>query len=113
VVSEHAARGAYQNKVEVLRDPSHTRAVPLSEMLALFAAVGLEVENVYSAMLVPGVQQWLATTQAPDDRAQQVYALLEHDEHHDVSGMRPFRRDGGLCFIQHTAAVIGRKLMIG
>jgi len=113
VVSEHAARGAYQHKVEVLRDPSHTRAVPLSEMLALFAAVGLEVENVYSAMLVPGVQQWLATTQAPDDRAQQVYALLEHDEHHDVSGMRPFRRDGGLCFIQHTAAVIGRKLMIG
>ena len=46
VVSEHPERAAYQNRFENLRDPSHTRAFPLSQLLALFAATGLEVENV-------------------------------------------------------------------
>jgi len=41
IVSEFPARAAYQNRFEQLRDTSHTRALPLSELLALFTACGL------------------------------------------------------------------------
>jgi len=39
--SEDTAKAAAFNRLELLRDPSHTRALPLSEMKALFAAAGL------------------------------------------------------------------------
>jgi ubiquinone/menaquinone biosynthesis C-methylase UbiE len=46
VVSEHPERAAFHNHLEHLRDPSHTAALPLSRVLRLFAAAGLEVEQV-------------------------------------------------------------------
>src|SRR5580700_487274 len=39
--SEDKAKAAAFNRLELLRDPSHTRALPLSEMQALFAAAGV------------------------------------------------------------------------
>src|SRR5689334_10850742 len=38
IASEHANRAVYHNHVETLRDPSHVRALPLSELLRLIAA---------------------------------------------------------------------------
>ncbi|MGH2387502.1 MAG: class I SAM-dependent methyltransferase [Chloroflexota bacterium] len=110
VVSEHTARGAYQNRVETLRDSSHVRALPLSELLILFAREGLEVEAVYTSQLTPVVEQWIANAHTPPERASEVRELVEDDEKSDLSGMRPFRRAGQLAFTQRTGAVIGRKL---
>jgi SAM-dependent methyltransferase len=42
-------KAAAFNRVEVLRDPSHVRALPLAEHLALFAAAGLPAPDVLSA----------------------------------------------------------------
>src|SRR5207302_2918195 len=56
VVSEHPARAAYQNRFEQLRDPSHTRALPIIEFIALFTACGLEVEQVYTDELTPALE---------------------------------------------------------
>jgi ubiquinone/menaquinone biosynthesis C-methylase UbiE len=53
VVSEYLDRAAYQNQFEQLRDPSHTRALPISEFLRLFSTCGLEVEQVYTDDLTP------------------------------------------------------------
>ena len=108
--SEHPARAAYQNRFEHLRDPSHTRAYPLSEMLGLFRAAGLEIEQVGSGRLTPEVEEWLARAYTPPAQAAETRALIEADERDDLSGCRPFRLDGKLHFTQHTAIVVGRKL---
>lgn len=110
VVSEYPARAAFQNSFEQLRDPSHTRALPISEFLALFTTGGLEVEQVYTDYLTPAVEQWLANAQTPDDQAGKVRAMLEQDELHDLSGTHPYRQNGAVYFRQRTAAFVGRKL---
>jgi SAM-dependent methyltransferase len=110
VVSEHPPRAAYQNRFENLRDLSHTRAYPLSALLALFTAEGLEIEGVHSGQMVQDVERWLANAHTPPDRAAEARALIEGDAADDRSGTRPYRTDGRLYFVQHTATVVGRKL---
>ena len=108
--SELPARADYQNRFERLRDRSHTRALPLSGLLGLFAARRLEVERVQTDVLVPSLERWLANAHTPPDDADEVRRLLEADERDDLSGCRPFRRDGELAFHQRTAILVGRTL---
>ena len=106
---ENRERAARCNRIEQLRDTSHTRALALSELIAMMGRAGLEVERVHSERLNTDMECWLASAQTPPDRAAEVRQLLEADIRADVSGMRPFVRDGALHFIQRTAAVVCRK----
>jgi SAM-dependent methyltransferase len=110
--SEHPERAAYQNRWESLRDPSHVRALPLSELLQLFRDAGLEIKWVTTVDdVIPDVERWLATTQTPSDRAAEVRRMLNDDRVHDLSGTRPFLdADGCLRFHARAAIVSGRKL---
>jgi len=110
IVSEHPERAAYQNRFENLRDESHTRALPLSALLQLFAGAGLEVEAVQTGTLEQNLDDWLVRAGTPPDRAAQVRALIERDAAEDLSGTRPLRRNGSFVFTQRTAIVVGRPL---
>ncbi len=109
--SEHPDRAAYHDRWEILRDPSHVRAIPLSELLQLFRNAGLEIECVTTHDdLTPEVERWLATTQTPPDRAAEVRRLLKEDSLHDLSGTRPFHdATGQLHFHARTAILAGRR----
>ena len=108
--SEVPERAAFQDQFERLRDPSHTRALSLSALARLFGACALEIETAYSSEVVQPVEYWMSYSHTPPDRAAQVRALFARDEKEDLSGARPFRRDGELFFIQKTVALIARKL---
>ncbi len=110
VVSEHPDRGAYQNRFERLRDRSHTQALSLSELVRLFTSAGLEMERVYTDVLTPEVERWLANAQTPPDIAAEARAMIERDAAQDLSGARPFYRNGSLYFTQHSGALVGRRL---
>jgi ubiquinone/menaquinone biosynthesis C-methylase UbiE len=109
--SEHSARAAYQDRWEILRDPSHVRALPLSELLHIFRDAGLEIETVNTADdLCPEVERWMATTKVPAERAAEMRLLLEDDLQHDLSGTRPFRNGAGQMFFHaRTVILSGRK----
>jgi 2-polyprenyl-3-methyl-5-hydroxy-6-metoxy-1,4-benzoquinol methylase len=110
--SELPERAAYQDRWEILRDPSHVRTLALSELLQLFRDAGLETDSVTTADdLTPEVERWLATTKTPADRAAEIRRLLEEDRLHDRSGSRPFQDAAGrLCFHARTAILAGRKV---
>lgn len=110
IASEHPARAAYHNQVEILRDPSHVRALPLSELLRLFAEASLEVEAVQTDGRPQIAERWLANAQTPAERAAEARLLLERDAAQDLSGMRPIRQDGQLVFAHRMAVVVGRRL---
>ena len=113
VVSEHPERAAFHNRLENLRDPSHTAAMPLSRLLTLFAATGLEVERVQSGIFPQSLERWLQNAQTPADKASQVRDMVDRDAAEDLSGLYPFRnQDNQWCFTQHTAVVVGRKLRL-
>jgi len=110
VTSEHRDRADYQNHVERLRDPSHTRALAPSELIGLFTAAGLEIERLYSGEAVQALELWLANSQTPPDPAAQVRALIERDAGEDRSGMRPYQKDGQWFFRHVTLAVVARRI---
>jgi len=110
VSSEHRARGDYHNHFERLRDPSHTRALAPTELLALFTAAGLELERLYSGELLQNLERWLANSQTPPDRADEVRRMIERDGREDLSGTRPYLEAGQWFFRQPTLAVVARKL---
>ena len=109
--SEHAERAKYQDRWEKLRDPSHVRALPLSEHLLLLRDAGLETDAVKTFDdLCPEVERWLATTKALPERAEEVRRLLEEDRQHDLSGTQPYQdATGRLYFHARTAILTGRR----
>src|ERR1700736_4560899 len=109
--SEHPERAAYQDRWEILRDPSHVRTLPLSELLHLFRDAGLETETVSTADdLCPEIERWIATTKVTAERAAEIRLLLEDDLQHDLSGTRPFRNAAGQMFFHaRTVILSGRK----
>ncbi|MFI5352755.1 MAG: class I SAM-dependent methyltransferase [Candidatus Binatales bacterium] len=115
IASEHPERAEYHNRFERLRDTSHTRALPLSELVKTMAAAGLEIVRFHSDRIVNPVELWIANAQTAPDRAEQTRAMLEEDLRRDLSGTHPFRndRDGQLYFTHRIATVIGRKLARG
>ena len=110
--SEHPERAAYQDRWEILRDPSHVRTLALTDLLQLFRDVGLEVDFVATADdLTPEVERWMATTKTAPERAAEIRRLLEDDRQYDLSGTRPFQdATGRLYFHARTAIVTGRKV---
>lgn len=110
--SEFPERSAYQDRWEILRDPSHVRTLPISELLRLFSEAGLETDAVTTADdLTPEVERWLATTKASAERAAEVRRLLEEDRRQDLSGTRPFQdATGQLFFHARTVILAGRKV---
>ncbi len=110
IASEHPERAAYHNRFEILRDPSHTRALPLSEHLHRFAELGLEVEVVRTDVIVQDLERWLANAQTPADRAADVRRLIERDAAEDLSGTTPFLEAGRWRFVHRSGTVVGRKL---
>ena len=111
IVSEFPARGAYQNRFEQIRDTSHTRALPLSELLALFTACGLEIDQVITDLQAMPLEKWLENAHTSPERAAQVRELFEQDEQQDLSGTHPFHREGTVYFYQRIATCIARKIV--
>jgi ubiquinone/menaquinone biosynthesis C-methylase UbiE len=110
--SEHPERAAYQDRWEILRDPSHVRTLALTDLLQLFRDVRLEVDFVATADdLTPEVERWMATTKTTPERAAEIRKLLDDDRQHDLSGTKPFQdATGRLYFHARTVIVTGRKV---
>jgi len=109
-LSEIPERARYANHIERLRDPSHTRALALSEFMQMFARAGIEIQRRYSDELASDLESWLQTAQTGSGEVAEVHQLLRDDMEKDLSGMRPFFHEGRLHFFQRTIAIIGRKL---
>lgn len=112
VVSEHADRAEYQNQFERLRHPSHAQALPISRFLSLFTDVGLEVEDIRMTRITQAVDSWLRNAGTPADRAVEVRELMKRDAEEDLSGTRPFWKDGQWLFTHRSAITVGRKPLI-
>ncbi|MGI9103934.1 MAG: class I SAM-dependent methyltransferase [Terriglobales bacterium] len=108
--SEDPERAEFHHRVQRLRDSSHTRALPLSELTIMFGKHGLEIETIYTSALVHKLDDWLDAAHTPPDKAAEVREIFTRDERENLSCMSPFRRDGELWFRDKTVALVARKL---
>ena len=70
--SEITEESAYHDLVERLRDPSHTRALPLSELAQMLGLAGLEIDKVETLDYEQDVEDWIARAEQSADDAKQV-----------------------------------------
>jgi ubiquinone/menaquinone biosynthesis C-methylase UbiE len=110
VVSEHTERGEYQNRFERLRDPPHTHALPISEMIQIVTDQGIEIDHLETGSVVQNVTDWLSNAETPQQQATDARAMIRKDADEDLSGTRPFWRNDELHFTQQTAIVAGHLL---
>jgi hypothetical protein len=90
-VPEDPRVAALNNRIERVRDASHTRALARTEFEELFAAVGLRVLDTYEEAQLQSFDQWmLVAGSGPGDRRyEETRRLLEQSIRDDSAGFHP------------------------
>jgi ubiquinone/menaquinone biosynthesis C-methylase UbiE len=102
--SEDKAKAAAFNRLELLRDPSHTRALPLSEMKAVFAAAGLGEPRVQFSELRDVVSNLLARSYPNPGDDKKIIAMFRASAADDSLGI-PVRLDGEAIHYAYPVAI--------
>jgi len=103
--SEDQAKAAAFNRLELLRDPSHTRALPLSELKSNFAAAGLGEPSVRFTELRDVASNLLARSYPnPGDEAK-IIAMFRASASDDSLGI-PVRLDGEAIHYAYPVAIV-------
>jgi SAM-dependent methyltransferase len=103
--AEEAAKAAAFNRLELLRDPSHTRALPLSEMKRIFAEAGLGKPRVSFTELRDVVSNLLARSYPnPGDEAR-IIEMFRASAVNDSLGI-PVRLDGEAIHYAYPVAIV-------
>jgi ubiquinone/menaquinone biosynthesis C-methylase UbiE len=106
VTADDAAVAERHNRLERLRDPSHTRALTLDELTGRVREAGLAVERALSRSVEMDAGRWLEMTRTPPAARREITAAFQAElDGGPPTGMRPLRRQGRLWF-HHTWAVL-------
>jgi ubiquinone/menaquinone biosynthesis C-methylase UbiE len=99
-----------QNHLERLRDPSHTRMLPLDELADLVGGTDVEFRDVERSL-----EPWLAQSQTGAEAAEEIRAALRADlAGGEPTGFRPRQVGGDPRFLHTMASVIaGGTLLPG
>ena len=103
--SEDKAKAAAFNRLELLRDPSHTRALPLSELKSLFAAVGLGEPQVRFTELRDVVSNLLARSYPNPGDDLKIVEMFKASASDDSLGI-PVRLDGEAIHYAYPVAIV-------
>jgi ubiquinone/menaquinone biosynthesis C-methylase UbiE len=105
LASEDPKKAAEFNRLERLRDPSHTRALALSEHRALFLAAGLGEPRESFYALSDAVENLLARSFPKPGDEQEILALFAASLEDDRLGI-PLRREGERIRYSYPIAIL-------
>jgi len=109
--SEITEEAEYHTNVERLRDPSHTRALPLSELVHTLRVSGLELDKVEAIDYDQDVEDWMTRAAQSADEATRARKLIaEAIGTRKLGGKRVWRdEDGKLWFSVRWAILVATK----
>jgi ubiquinone/menaquinone biosynthesis C-methylase UbiE len=110
--SEDAAEEAYHNEVERLRDPSHARALPLSELVRAVGLAGFEVARVEALEFEIDVDEWIARADSSDADRRLCRARIAAALGSRKLGGKRVRQDAGsgkFYFLQSYAVIVATR----
>ena len=110
--SEVTEEAEYHTTVERLRDPSHARALPLSELVHMLRVAGLEVDKIEAIDYEQDVDDWIARAAQSVDEATRARKLIaEAIGTRKFGGKRVWRDEHGkLWFSVRWAILVATKL---
>jgi ubiquinone/menaquinone biosynthesis C-methylase UbiE len=97
------------NRMERLRDPSHVRALPAEELVALFAAAGLPAPRVRREALPYELDSFLARSfpkEGDEDRIRHMFAESLED---DMLGLSAIKTDDRIHFSLPTVTLVSDR----
>jgi len=98
------------NRLERLRDPSHTIALTRKQLVSAMEASGLSIQRIDARDIVVDFQQWTDLTKTPPQSKDTIKQELEHEINGGpLTGMRPYLEEGNLKFLHTWSVVIGLK----
>lgn len=98
------------DRIERMRDPSHTRALPVSELSQLLRQAGAPIEHETFHDQPLWADRWLSQTQTPPATADAIRGELEAELTGGApTGLRPLMRDGRLHVTQRWAILVTRR----
>ena len=103
--STDSAKGAEFNRMELLRDPSHVRAMPVAELKALFPAAGLPEAKVAFYELRDELENLLGRSfpnPGDGDRIREIFRTSARDDRLGI----PIRLDGTQVHYAYPVAVL-------
>jgi SAM-dependent methyltransferase len=111
VADEDLGVAEEQNRLERLRDPSHTRMLAAIEIQALLTEAGLEAVDVATRSLERPLLPWLEQAQTPAQTAGEIRQALDQDlEGARATGFRPrVDEDGDMWFTQTFGSAVASR----
>jgi ubiquinone/menaquinone biosynthesis C-methylase UbiE len=103
--SADPAKAAEFNRMELLRDPSHVRAMPATELLGLFAAAGLPAPRRRSYELRDELENLLRRSFPNPGDADRIRAIFRASAADDRLGI-PIRLEGDRIHYAYPVAVL-------
>lgn len=103
--SEDPAKAAAFHEMEILRDPSHVRALTLPELRGLFTAAGFAPPREKLWAMDIDVTAWLARSFPAPDSEPTIRRLLEESIDGDTMGLHT-RRDGDRLAFVYTNVIL-------
>jgi SAM-dependent methyltransferase len=98
------------NRIERLRDPSHTRCLTRKELSRVMTDAGLKIVQMVAREIEVDLARWLEMTDTePGTRRIILDELTEELRGLRITGMRPYRRDDRLMFTQTWITAVGVK----
>ena len=106
--SEDPAKAAAFNRLELLRDPSHVRNLPLSELRALFGRVGLSEPSAAFYELRDEVKNLLARSFPNPGDEVKIVEMFRASAADDSLGI-PIQRDGERIEYAYPVAILAAR----
>jgi ubiquinone/menaquinone biosynthesis C-methylase UbiE len=97
-VSPDSSKAAAFDRMEKLRDPSHTRALPLEEMTGLFAAAGLPDPSIDRWQMEGELDSLLARSFPLPGDHERVRQMFRESLEDDAMGIAARRQDGRIVY---------------
>jgi ubiquinone/menaquinone biosynthesis C-methylase UbiE len=107
-VSSEPEKAALFNRLEKLRDPSHVRALPLTELRGLFRAAGLPEPAISRYELRDEVKNLLARSFPNPGDEVEIVRMFAASAEDDSLGV-PVRRDGERIEYAYPVAILAAK----
>ncbi len=105
VSSEERQESALHNALETLRDPTHARMLPESELLGMLTSIGFRIETAEPTVAVREFDEWLAITSAPE-RIGPLRVVMEELAEAGVSAGVNLRTEDGRLLFDHRTVVV-------
>lgn len=110
VANEAREIAAVQNRLEDVRDPSHTRMLPVSELQRIIHGLGLAHIATEAREIDRTLEPWLEQAQTPPPLAESIRSELRQEiAGGAVTGTQPHVQDGELRFCQTWASLLAVK----